>query len=73
MTRKIRVVCPDGDPAKVKLLENDEPIPEHVRRATITIEPGELARGVFVFYMPPRPGRPDEFDSFEAEVVLGAA
>jgi len=72
--RTIRVVCPDGDPAKTKLLDLDgKPIPEAVKRATITIEPGELARGTFLCYKAPRPGHDDEFDTFEAEVVLGAA
>ncbi len=73
MTRTVRVVCPDGDPSATKLLDlNGEKIPEHVRRATITLEPGKLARGSFLYYKPPRAGFGDEFDTFEAEVVLGA-
>ncbi len=71
--RTIRVVCPDGDPSTTKLLDLDgKVIPEAVKRATITLEPGRRAHGFFLFYKPARTGFGDEFDTFEAEVVLGA-
>ncbi len=74
MDRTIRVVCPDGDPITTKLLDLDgKLIPEAVKRATITLVAGQRARGAFLFYKPARPGHDDEFDTFEAEVVLGAA
>ncbi len=72
-SRIVRVVCSDGSSASVRLLDlAGEPISEIVKRATITIEAGELARGTFLFYKPAQSGRDDEFDSFEADVVLGA-